>query len=451
MRRIVIIIIILIISHLLFFITVDRNRAAIKSFMVKSGLWNSSFYIYFQEKLTNKRAKSESEDSKFYSDLPKKFSTNHFDENHEIFDLEKILIQNNENLNIGYITSLDKKEKIIRIISNNGYIFFLKENFKFIKYQDLSKHLKNFYTDFAYGGIRGGKWIDKKNLIIFTTTKKNGIYKLSLISIKINEQYSIKINDVLDLEDLPNQDGTTSNLGGGIEYKDNKIYLTIGTGATPNQYEINDNAQNDKKNLGKILEITLDKNNKFNKIKKIAKGTRNSQGLLIVDNTLISVEHGPQGGDEINVINLEKKNYANLGWPKFSYGLPYHNEIPYADTKTKNKNVKKDIDRYYNDEQDNFLDPIFYFTPSIAISHIAKCPFFETNFSQYKNCFIISSLKDKSFYVIKYQKNEDNIKIKSTERINVSNRIRKIYTELNTIYICLDNLKIIKIKYNIFN
>ena len=220
MRRIVIIIIILIISHLLFFITVDRNRAAIKSFMVKSGLWNSSFYIYFQEKLTNKRAKSESEDSKFYSDLPKKFSTNHFDENHEIFDLEKILIQNNENLNIGYITSLDKKEKIIRIISNNGYIFFLKENFKFIKYQDLSKHLKNFYTDFAYGGIRGGKWIDKKNLIIFTTTKKNGIYKLSLISIKINEQYSIKINDVLDLEDLPNQDGTTSNLGGGIEYKD---------------------------------------------------------------------------------------------------------------------------------------------------------------------------------------------------------------------------------------
>ena len=111
MRKIVIIIIILTISHLLFFITVDRNRAAIKSFMVKSGLWNSSFYIYFQEKLTNKRAKSENEDRKFYSDLPKKFSTNHFDENHEIFDLEKILIQNNKNLNVGYITSLDKKRK----------------------------------------------------------------------------------------------------------------------------------------------------------------------------------------------------------------------------------------------------------------------------------------------------------------------------------------------------
>ncbi len=450
MRKILVTIIILTISHLLFFITVDRNRAAIKSVMVKSGLWNSDLYIYFQEKLTNKKAKSDSEDDKFYSDLPKEFSTNHFNENHEIFDLEKILINNNENLNIGYITSLDKKEKIIRIISNNGYIFFLKENFKFIKYQDLSKYLKNFYTDYAYGGIRGGKWIDENNLIIFTTTKKNETYKLSLISIKFNEQYNMKVVDVLDLENLPNQDGTTSNLGGGIEYKDNKIYLTIGTGATPNQYEINDHAQNDKKNLGKILEITLDENNKFKETKKIAKGTRNSQGLLIEDNMLISVEHGPQGGDEINVINLDKKKYLNLGWPKFSYGLPYHNEIPYANTKNTNQN-KKDIDRYYNEKQDDFLDPIFYFTPSIAISHIAKCPFFETNFSQYKNCFIISSLKDKSFYIIKYQKNEDNIKIKSTERINVSNRIRKIYTELNTIYICLDNLKIIKIKYNIYN
>ena len=81
--------------------------------------------------------------------------------------------------------------------------------------------------------------------------------------------------------------------------------------------------------------------------------------MLIIDNTLISVEHGPQGGDEINAINLKENNYINLGWPKFSYGLPYHNEMPYANSKTKNKNMKKDIDRYYNDEQDNFLDRFF--------------------------------------------------------------------------------------------
>ena len=58
-------------------------------------------------------------------------------------------------------------------------------------------------------------------------------YKLSLVSIKINEQYDIKIIDELDLESLPNQDGTTSNLGGGIEYRNNKIYLAIGTEQHP--------------------------------------------------------------------------------------------------------------------------------------------------------------------------------------------------------------------------
>ena len=69
--------------------------------------------------------------------------------------------------------------------------------------------------------------------------------------------------------------------------------------------------------------------------------------MLILDNILISVEHGPQGGDEINTINIDLNDYLNLGWPKFSYGLPYHNEMPY--NQSKNNNLTKDLDRYYND------------------------------------------------------------------------------------------------------
>ena len=53
MKRILIITTILAISHLLFFITVDRNRATIKSAIVKSGLWNSNLYIFLQDKLTD--------------------------------------------------------------------------------------------------------------------------------------------------------------------------------------------------------------------------------------------------------------------------------------------------------------------------------------------------------------------------------------------------------------
>ena len=49
---------------------------------------------------------------------------------------------------------------------------------------------------------------------------------------------------------------------------------------------------------------------------------------------------------------------------------------------------------------------------------------------------------------IKESKYQNKSKIISHEKIFVGNRIRKIYTELNTIYLFLDNLKVLKIVYN---
>ena len=45
-------------------------------------------------------------------------------------------------------------------------------------------------------------------------------------------------------------------------------------------------------------------------------GHRNPQGLLVFDNIVLSTEHGPRGGDEINKIMFGK----NYGWPISSYG-----------------------------------------------------------------------------------------------------------------------------------
>ena len=47
-------------------------------------------------------------------------------------------------------------------------------------------------------------------------------------------------------------------------------------------------------------------------------GHRNPQGLLFdkQNNIILSSEHGPTGGDEINIIT-ENSNY---GWPIASYG-----------------------------------------------------------------------------------------------------------------------------------
>ena len=157
------------------------------------------------------------------------------------------------------------------------------------------------------------------------------------------------------------------------------------------------------------------------------------------------MEHGPQGGDEINIIDINSEKMINLGWPLFSYGTPYKNMSAYSLDNPKDE----DINFTYDQDDKSFLKPYFYFTPSIAISSIEDCPFFNLkgSNSQYNNCLILSTLKDQSLYIMK--KRNAQSEITSYEKIYIGSRIRKTYTEENTIYLFLDNLKIIKISYKV--
>ena len=42
-------------------------------------------------------------------------------------------------------------------------------------------------------------------------------------------------------------------------------------------------------------------------------------------NLILSTEHGPMGGDEINKIKITEKKIINYGWPIASYGEHYRN------------------------------------------------------------------------------------------------------------------------------
>ncbi|MDX1753193.1 MAG: PQQ-dependent sugar dehydrogenase [Salinimicrobium sediminis] len=78
-------------------------------------------------------------------------------------------------------------------------------------------------------------------------------------------------------------------------------------------------------------------------------GHRNPQGMIYNSDTneIWVHEHGPQGGDEINVV----KKGANYGWPLVSYGINYDGTT-------------------FTDETSgpDFEDPIYYWVPSIAPS-----------------------------------------------------------------------------------
>lgn len=76
-------------------------------------------------------------------------------------------------------------------------------------------------------------------------------------------------------------------------------------------------------------------------------GHRNPQGTVIhpVTGELWVTEHGPKGGDEINLV----KPGRNYGWPVISYGINYDGTILTALT-----------------EKEGMEQPVFYWTPSIA-------------------------------------------------------------------------------------
>ena len=154
--------------------------------------------------------------------------------------------------------------------------------------------------------------IDDK-IYLTKVAKKNNCEKLSVV-------YS-EINDVLDFKILKEfKECSKIGIGAGRiqEYNFNSLRGILLTTSDADKDTLDESAQDENSIYGKILFIDLDKKSHM----IFSKGHRNPQGLAVKDNIIISTEHGPRGGDEINKIVYNK----NYGWPVASYGYSYYNE-----------------------------------------------------------------------------------------------------------------------------
>ena len=435
-RKIIFIVFLLILSHLTFFLIVDQNRSMIRNFLLKNKILDIR-QIFFLKKIfkSDNNYKNNSKNHSIES-LPENFNLTFLESEHQIIDLNLIIKNENEE-NFGLVTSVEKIENDLHIITNAGYILIIDKNFKLKEKTNLKNIYSEFHTDLSLGGVRGAVWKNKDKVFIYTTAYIEGKYKIVFLSINFKKK---EVSDIYIFEDLPQQDGYAANLGGGIELIQNKIILSIGDGSEVDNFNKSIISQNDKSFYGKIISLNIKEFNEkfyFDDVKILAKGIRNSQGLKLIDDNVIFVEHGPRGGDKIAV--LEKtQNIINYGWPIFSYGQTYETAKTFKE--------RGELREIHNNFNKTFKKPIFYFNPSIATSDLAKCPFKDSKYNQFRNCIIVSSLKDKSFYIMKYDK-ENKIDIKSFERIFVGERIRKLFVEKDIIYLFLDGFKIIKITY----
>lgn len=135
-------------------------------------------------------------------------------------------------------------------------------------------------------------------------------------------------NQLSDWQELLVTDSATSSyrhFGSRIAF-DQQGHVFFGVGDRGER----DSAQDLSSHAGTIMRLRLDgsipDDNPFlsrdNALPEIwSYGHRNPQGLLYDNNTgnLWSIEHGPRGGDEINLV----VKGANYGWPVISYGKEY--------------------------------------------------------------------------------------------------------------------------------
>jgi len=133
---------------------------------------------------------------------------------------------------------------------------------------------------------------------------------------------------------------------------DNDGYLYFSSGERGTK----ENAQNLKVDHGKVFRLNDDgsipQDNPFVDSPGAKKGiwtygNRNPQGLAYdrENDILYGVEHGPQGGDELNILEKGK----NYGWPVITYGIDYNGDIISDLT-----------------EKEGMEQPIHYWKPSIA-------------------------------------------------------------------------------------
>jgi aldose sugar dehydrogenase len=141
-----------------------------------------------------------------------------------------------------------------------------------------------------------------------------------------------------------------------VQANDGNLFVTLGE-----HFNYRNEAQNLGNHLGKLIRIAPDgsvpSDNPFAgrgdaKPEIWSYGHRNEQGLAInpASGDLWEIEHGPRGGDEVNIIGKGK----NYGWPVIGYGIDYSGAKIHEST-----------------AREGMEQPIKYWVPSIAPSGMA--------------------------------------------------------------------------------
>ena len=250
--------------------------------------------------------------------------------------------------------------------------------------------------------------------------------QLRLIRFKISD------NQVRNIENIFTTNGSDTwfgHYGSRIAFDKKKyLYLSVGEGG-PGSYgganTINKNAQDRTSDWGKIHRLKDDGSipadnpvipGNTGPTSVYSYGHRNPQGLVIHPETDViwETEHGPRGGDEVNIIT----GGANYGWPFYSIGINYDG-TPISS----------------GHRGAGITEPVFTWTPSIGTCGMT---FITGNkFKSWNGNLLVSGLATQELYrcVVK-----DNMVTKAEVLFNNYGRVRNVIQAPDgSIYVSVEN------------
>lgn len=152
-------------------------------------------------------------------------------------------------------------------------------------------------------------------------------------------------------------------------------------------------------------------------------GNRNPQGLAMHPETgeIWETEHGPMGGDELNIIRKGK----NYGWPEITYGINYDGKIISKDT------VKAGMEQ-----------PVIFWRPSIATSNLLFVT--SDRYPSWKGNILVCGMKLQ--YVERLEIKNDKI-VHQEKLLEGIGRVRTVSQGLDGfLYVAVEGGKIYKIE-----
>ena len=365
----------------------------------------------------------------------------------------KLFISNSFNLLVSKEILLKNKTAFITHPLNEEFDpkklnIYTQNGFKISNFTNQKLKLPDNFTLERNGGVKTIVSVKEKNIALISAVEKD-CYYAALVDLETAKE-------IFKSKCLPEKpkNNDFNGLGSSNIHLDNQILISLGT---PEKHASKNSplAQDNNSKFGKILSIDksdlLNINNSDNvqlALNIFSKGHRVPQGLTKLNNKLFSVEHGPKGGDELNILEKE----GNYGWPEVSYGTNYM------------QSNGGDGTSYLIDHRaKGYKEPLFAFVPSVGISSLNNCPDVLKDYFK-KPCLMALSLYGnnlrKGHSIIIFLLNERLNRVISIEKIRLENLVlrhfvtnskNELYEDTNgDIFISADKEGIFRVKFTNF-